>query len=189
MMTADGGVRIRGPNPRWTSPNQQLPNQVLQQTQQTLPAQMQPTNQVRQPSQIQIPQTMQIPLQQHQQQPSMLQNQQQQVPQVLNQNSMSSNQNLQNSVLQHQQPMTMPMATNSIQQVQGQVQLQVPQQSQAAGQMILNPQQQQNVRAPFAATQSLVNQLNQGQGSVIFLIKYLYYWPQPLAILRLYVKA
>jgi hypothetical protein len=174
MMAAEGGVRIRAPNPRWPSPNQgqQLPNQVLQQTQ---PAQMQATNQVRQPSQIQIPQAMQNPLQQQQQQQqqqAMLQSQQQ-GPQVLSQNTLPGNQNpLQSSVLQHQQPMTMPISTNPIQQAQAQVQHQVPQQSQAAGQMIINPQQQQlqqqNVRASFGAPQNLVNQLNQGQGMHFF---------------------
>lgn len=175
MMAVDGGVRIRAPNPRWTSPNQgqQLPNQVLQQTQQTMPAQMQATNQVRQPSQIQIPQAMQNPLQQQQQ--TMLQSQQ--VPQVLNQNALPSNQNpLQSSVLQHQQPMTMPMSTNPIQQAQAQVQLQGPQQPQPASQMIINPQQQQlqqqNVRASFGGPQNLVNQLNQGQGRKFFLLIY-----------------
>ena len=176
MMAADSGVRIRGPNPRWTSPNQvqQLPTQQiqgLQQSQQPLPAQMQATNQVRQPSQIQIPQTMQNPLQQQQQQQNMLQNQQQQVPQVLNQNPIANNQNPLQSVLQHQQqqPMAMPMATNTIQQAQ--VQLQGPQQTQAAGQMLINPQQQQMQQSvrPFGAPQGLVNQLNQGMFCLVYL--------------------
>jgi hypothetical protein len=65
------------------------------------------------------------------------------------------------------------MSANPIQQAQAQVQLQVPQQSQTAGQMIINPQQQQlqqqNVRASFVGPQNLVNQLNQGQGIQFFM--------------------
>lgn len=174
MMTADAGVRIRGPNPRWPSPNpgQQLPTQMqnqLQQPQQSLPGQMQAANQVRQPSQIQMPQqSMQIPLQQQQQQQQQAMLQNQQVPQVLNQNTLPNSQNtLPNSVLQQPQPMSMPLAANPVQQAQAQVQLQGPQQTPATGQMIINPQQQQmqqqGVR-PFGAPQGLVNQLNQGQG-------------------------